>query len=87
MDARQFIGLPSRHGVSKSVRPESAVLSSEGHSDIDSGIAAVMQENRSDVYDSKQILNDKQCHVCLRKKEQMVRCSQNFTLASQQYFS
>ncbi len=36
----------------ESVRPECAVLYSEGLSDIDTGVAGVMQGNRSDVYGS-----------------------------------
>ncbi len=41
-------GLSSEHGALKSVRPECAILYPEVRSDIDNGIAVVMQENRND---------------------------------------
>jgi len=44
-------GLPPVKVITESVCPECAVLYSEEQSDIDSGIAAVMHGNRSDVYD------------------------------------
>lgn len=47
-------GLSPVISVPESVCPECVVLYSDGQSDIDSGIAAVMLENRSDVYDSNQ---------------------------------
>jgi hypothetical protein len=44
-------GLPPIN-IKESVCPECAILSPEGQSDIDAGIAGVMHENRDDVYES-----------------------------------
>ncbi len=53
--SKMIRGLPSEHIVPKPVRPECAVLSPEGLSVIDSGIAAVMQENRNEAFDLRVI--------------------------------
>lgn len=49
--SKMIRGLPQEHGVPEPVRPECAVLSSEEQSDIDIGLANVMQGNRMDAFD------------------------------------
>ncbi len=55
LSSKMIRGLPSGQIVSKPVRPECAVLYSEGLSDIDNGEAVVMQQNRSEAFDLRVI--------------------------------